>query len=249
MKLTWKKAERVEAKISQCVHYAGFRYGHKEYNPYETYIRRLHEKEDISAIRAEFINFLLHYRPRCFGEALGINLSRKYPLWLYPWANKKKFWKINYASGWFKDPNKIPDIITHFSDSGIPMPMILKEYGWLHSAYQSIISNGYNPEVWGYPKARLFFKENGEAAYLMLDGNHRLSVLSTLGFSSLLLDHYPSDAVRNIDIDSWQGVRNGFFTKEDAVNIFEAYFSGNKKYYTTTTCPPILGSLQGDNER
>src|SRR5687768_15941388 len=79
-------AEKIEVEISRGVHFAGFRYGHNEYNPYETYIIDLHNKVDEEVRRKKFIGFLQYDRPTNFGEALGITLSKSYPLWQYPWV-------------------------------------------------------------------------------------------------------------------------------------------------------------------
>jgi hypothetical protein len=241
VKICRKKTAKIEVKVSQCVHYCCFRYGHNEYNPYETYIRRLHNDEGETVIRAEFIYFLLHYRPRCFGEALGINLSKQYPLWIYPWEKKQEYLAINPTAGWLENPKKIPDIITHFSELGIPMFMIQKEYDWLHGAYKAILENGYKPDLFGYPKGRLLIKENGDYSCLMLDGNHRLSVLSALGYSSLIVEYYPKDSIRISEVDCWQGVKNRFYSQSDAISLFLAYFNGNNNYHTTEISPSILG--------
>jgi len=72
----------IEIPIRNCVHFCGFRYGHGDYNPYESYATRLHYGENLDAIRDQFIDFLQYYRPRDMGQALGISLSRNYPLWL-----------------------------------------------------------------------------------------------------------------------------------------------------------------------
>lgn len=235
-----EKIERIEVPISQCVHYCGFRYGHGEYHPYETYIHRLHKKELKELVRDQLIDFLLHYRPRHFGQALGLTLSREYPLWLFPWAARRSFWWIKKNSGWFNRPEDIPDIITHFSDAGIPFALLEQEFRWLESSYESICHQGYRPDLYGYPKGKLFFDRNNNLSCLLLDGNHRVSALSALGYSSLEIDVSLKDSVSICDIDRWAGVKNGFFLKEDSIKIFNAYFLGNKKYYNLESLPKII---------
>lgn len=234
------KKERVEVSISQCVHYCGFRYGHGEYHPYETYVARLHRGDPLDDIRREFIDFLLHYRPRHLGEALGITLSRRYPLWTYPWAGLLAFLRARPAAGWYRDASRIPDVLTHFSDAGIPRTHIQREYGWLHGAYEANAREGYRPEKYGYPLARMLQGANGQAAYLVMDGNHRISALSASGCCSVVIEHAPGRIVALRDCKKWRGVRNGFYTEEDAARVFNAYFSGNRRFRTQETGVPAI---------
>jgi len=229
------KFKFVEMAVKQCVHYCGFRYGHGEYHPYETYVKRLHQRVPLNQIRDEFEQFLKFYRPRDLGQALGVGLSRQYPLWLYPWSSSLKYWRTTRTSGWYASPDKIPDIITHFSEGGVPRRMIENEYEWLHGAYESISLEGYQPEKYGYPYAQLLFGYNGNIACLMLDGNHRISVLSALGYKSVVVKYRQDKSVSIQDIDRWTGVKNGVYTKDDAESVFDAYFSGNLNYFKSNS--------------
>lgn len=230
----------VEITIKQCVHYCGFRYGHGEYHPYETYVKRLHRRDPLYQVRGEFERFLRFYRPRDLGQALGLGLSRQYPLWLYPWCSRWKYWRTRERAGWYASPDKIPDIITHFSEAGVPGWMIEKEYEWLHGAYESIASEGYKPEKYGYPHARVLSGYGGETAYLMLDGNHRISVLSALGYESVVVKYQQEKSVNIQNIDEWTGIKNGVYVKDDAANVFYIYFSGNPDYYKSSSPAAII---------
>lgn len=234
------KSRFMEVEIKQCVHYCGFRYGHGEYHPYETYVARLHRQEPLQQIREEFKQFLKFYRPHDMGQALGVNVSRKYPLWLYPWSSRLKYWRTKEMAAWCASPDQVPDIITHFSAAGVPGRNIEMEYGWLHGAYEAISVEGYKPEKYGYPHAQLLLGDDNKIACLMLDGNHRVSTLSALGYESLVVRFHNSISIRIQDIDKWMGVKNRFYTKDDAVSIFNAYFSGNPDYYKSSTPAPIV---------
>lgn len=226
--------------IKQCVHYCGFRYGNGEYHPYESYVTRLHRKEPLKKIRGEFEQFLKYYRPRDMGEVLGVELSRPYPLWLFPWSSRWKYWRTKESAGWSASAGQIPDIITHFSMAGVPRRMIDHEYGWLHGAYESISAEGYNPEKYGYPHGQLLLGHDGRIACLMLDGNHRVSALSALGYESLVVKYRQSKSVSIQHIDEWTGVKNGFYTKDDAVILFNGYFSGNPDYCKSSVPASII---------
>lgn len=226
--------------IKQCVHYCGFRYGHGEYHPYETYITRLHNEEPLENIRDEFKQFLKFYRPHDFGQLLGVDLSRQYPLWLYPWSSRLRYWRTRETSGWYASPDRIPDIITRFSDAGVPVRNVEKEYGWLHGAHESISAEGYRPEKYGYPHAQLLHGYDGKIACLMLDGNHRISTLSALGHESLVVKFHKNKSIHVENVDEWTGVKKRFYTKDDALSIFNVYFSGNPDYFKSTTPASIV---------
>lgn len=229
--ITINPAPLVELKISECVHFCAFLYGHGRYNPYETYILGLHHGREIDDLYSEFLDFLVGYRPGTLGAALGLNLNRDYPLWLFPWSRPWKFWNIDTRKGWYDDPFDIPDIITHFSESGIPSRMIEKEIGWLTGAYHSIVAQGYHPERFGYPTGNLLDGGARGRACIIRDGNHRISSLSALGFESVQIRCPGWNRVSLDELDNWSGVKNRFFTKDDAERIFMVYLDGNQHYH------------------
>jgi hypothetical protein len=232
----------IEVPIENCVHFCGFRYGHGDYNPYESYATGLHSGESLDNLRHQFIDFLQHYRPRNMGQALGISLSKHYPLWLYPW---KRFPKAKFAlsNGWLEDPSQPPDILTHFSDRGILRWRIEEELRWMEHAYVSIKKEGYNPRLHrSYVTVRELRRKDRRGVFLLLDGNHRVSAMSALSFRSVLCKRLCFDIVHEERIESWFGVRKGYYTREDALSIFGAYFTGNHNYRTDSIPAPILGN-------
>lgn len=232
---------KAEVAISECVHYCAFRYGHDEYHPYQTYIRRLHRGDPIEAIRREFIDFLLHFRPRHMGAALGVDLSRAYPLWAYPWSRPWTLLRTRRGAGWHPRARDVPDVITHFSDAGISTARIEMEYGWLHGAYDALTREGYRPDRYGCPRVQVLEGEQGRRAYLVLDGNHRISTLVALGHRSLEVEHDPRESLRIRDLDRWWGVRLRKYSREDARRVFGAYFAGNQRVRTPgATVPGIV---------
>lgn len=224
-----RSPSRTTVDINHCVHYCAFRYGHDEFHPYETYVRRLHDGDPPDELRAQFVDFLRNYRPKDLGEALGVSLERRYPMWLYPWSKPWHFLNPRNKSGWLKDPSTVPDIITHFSPNGISGSLIEKEFSWLQNAYHSISIQGYLPEQYGYPRGKLLISELGTRC-LLLDGNHRVSVLSALGIANVSIQYFPSDNVYLGKLSMWPGVKLGIFSANDAERVFYAYFTGNTKF-------------------
>ena len=228
----------IEVPINTCVHYCGFRYGLNNYNPYQTYIVERHQGVALEKCRETFISFLKYYRPENMGQALGINLTAYVPLWIYPWNRcaKKTFLK---KTAWLKDPKDCPDIMTHFSSQGILKSRIEEEFTWLERAYRSIKEEGYKPKKYrNYIELLRFVRLDKGVSYLVLDGNHRLGALYSLGENKVMA--IVRQTIYEKDCNKWYGVRKNFISKADALNIFNAYFSNNKNYKTTEVAAEII---------
>ncbi len=209
--------------IKSCIHYCGFKYGGEHYHPYETTIERFHrEPENAMAIKRQFIDFLKYYRPRSFNDAFDITLSKNYPLWTYPWHQHADH---SQGNNWVSDPDDIVDIITHFCEKGIPSYKIDREFYWMTRALKQM-AMGYQPEQYSFIEALKFKRKDRTAAFLLLDGNHRVSALHALGETQVELLTRPAATVRENDVHKWPGVRNKAFTTGDALAIFNNYFDG-----------------------
>ena len=136
--------------------------------------------------RRRFIDFLRHYRPRHFADALGISLSRPLPLWVYPWDGAPP--GDLHTHGWRDTPDDCPDILTHFSPLGIPSVRIDEEFMWLERSIRSISEHGYRATEFGPAHALELRRHDHTSAYLLLDGNHRAGALVALGSLDSLED-------------------------------------------------------------
>jgi ubiquinone/menaquinone biosynthesis C-methylase UbiE len=61
-----------------------------------------------------------------------------------------------------------------------------------------------------------------------------------LGEKEVLISEPPENVVAEVDIEKWPGVRSGFYGREDALRIFDAYFLGNRLPRTTEQPAKIL---------
>jgi hypothetical protein len=211
-----------------CVHYCGFRYGEARFNPYQNYIEGLARGEEPKLVRNQFVEFLRYYRPEHFGEALGVKLSRKYPLWLFPWSRRSG------SGGWCTTPDECPDVLTHFSHGAISRKRIEMEFRWLENAFNSIKVHGFCPERFkSIILTRKLVRTDGDSIYLVLDGNHRVSALIALGIIEVPVRFLRIATVHESDVESWPFVRNGTYSKDDALAVFRVYFDGNSSGRTT----------------
>jgi hypothetical protein len=208
--------------VRDCVHYCGFRYGRDEFNPYEQYVRGLLSGAPRAALREDLRDFLVHFRPKNLGEALSVPLEHAPPLWQLPWRRLGAL----TPRGWRATAAEIPDVLTHFSDQGVPEQRILEEYGLLEGAWDAIRRDGYQPRQHSFIRV---FELQGEirSAYLVADGNHRLSCLGAMGQTEVDVILAPARTARRRRSASWPAVRGGQIGEADALRIFDAYFRGN----------------------
>jgi hypothetical protein len=225
----------VTVAIADCVHFCGCRFGRDERNPYEKYVLDLSRGVDVWKARQHFVDFLRHYRPRHFGQALGCDLSRQYPLWSYPWRRGLP------QPAWRERADDCPDILTHFSEEGILSYRIDEEFVWLERALAQMRREGYRPDRYGYVVGIELRPAAGDSTFLLRDGNHRVAALSALGHGHVRMRRALRCAiVRETDIEWWPQVRSGLYTVEDARKVFGAYTHGNRRLRTTDESTRVI---------
>jgi hypothetical protein len=227
-----------KVKVADCVHHCGFRYGRGEAHPYESFAAGMAAGVPLSFLRARFLDFVRHYRPRDLGEALGTVLDVPLPLWQLPWA---RFFRSRGRTGWVARAADVPDIITHYSAAGVPWDLIEKEYFWLERAFEVISTQGYRPREHG-PIRALELVDADRSAFIIRDGNHRLSALSALGAEQALVWCWRWHRVHWSDSGDWPLVRRGACTAADARRVFRAYFDGNQRVFRSQSPAAIVGA-------
>ena len=205
-------------RIDSCVHLRGFRYGGFGNNIYEDYISGLASYADVNYLKEQFIDRIAGCRNRHFAEALGIQLEKKYPAWVFPWDFQSAF--CSYKKFWTPEGN--PDIVCHYSPSGMLASHLNREFFWLHRAKNSIIS-GYQPETFGYVRV-IQLTMKGIFRYIVVDGNHRIASLHALGHQNVEVEIITPRLGSLSCARLWPGVVLGLYSLRDAQSIFKRYF-------------------------
>lgn len=214
------RTELLRVPVHLCRHYCGFRYGSDSFNPYENYIVGLHQGIPTAELRRRFEDFICWYRPRNFAETFGITINPAIPLWSYPWSGP-----VPPNHGWHLGLDAIPDILTHFCAAGVKRSRIEEEYSWLHRAYESIKQHDYQPQAHSYLKVREM-TDGQSRAYLVEDGNHRLSALVALGVRDVLVQQLPIDTVALAQLPTWPQVQSGYYLPAEAEQLLRVYLRG-----------------------
>lgn len=227
--------------IADCVHYCAFQYGRGAFNPYENYIVGLERGTPIDVLRGRFVDFIRCYRPHDLGEALGVTTLVPVPLWLLPWKSWRKLWR---PGAWCRTPQEVPDILTHFCEQGVLQTRIDEEFCWLERAWTTIRTRGYCPDQYGYIEV-LELHRSGTSAYLVLDGNHRLSALAALGVVEVAVRQARWNRIDRHLARFWPLVLSGHIACEDALKLFDAYFSGQSQPMRAAVPAAILKDTAG----
>lgn len=105
----------------------------------------------------------------------------------------------------------------------------LLEYQRLTSVFNSIKDSGYLPEQHGFIHGQFLVSDNNWV-WINIGGKHRFASLAALNFTNIpvaLNSRSSALFIRRIDVDYWPNVKNGLFSRTDALNIFDRLMSGN----------------------
>lgn len=210
--------------INNLRHYAGYRYGNTQLNPYQTFADMLLRGESVLTSTGAFVNHLITFRPTCFGSLFGDRRLDGKPLWLYPWSGPGgRDESSGLPSGWLESPEDVPDVMTHFSPAGIPREMIESESQWSSNTVTSIRLHGYQPKAFS-PIQAVRIARNRDEFYIVVDGNHRLSALA-----ALQVTHARVQVVKSFDVSrpkTLPGVRSGAYSPGEVDVLFYHYLIG-----------------------
>lgn len=104
----------------------------------------------------------------------------------------------------------------------------VQEYTRLVSVYNSIKEHGYRPEKYGYMHGQ-FLVSADDWVWVNIGGKHRFASLAALQFENIpvaLKSRSSALFIRRCDVDYWPNVKNGLFSRNDALSIFDRILNG-----------------------
>lgn len=104
----------------------------------------------------------------------------------------------------------------------------VQEYTRLVSVYNSIKEHGYLPERYGYMHGQ-FLVSDDDWVWVNIGGKHRFASLAALQFENIpvaLKSRSSALFIRRCDVDYWPNVKNGLFSRNDALSIFDRILNG-----------------------
>lgn len=150
----------------------------------------------------------------------------------FPWENINPIEKVRQRANEVENDNK-----EHNSDlkffGGDPFygPVSIAkgelEYNRLVNVYKSILKNDFKIDLNGSNNIfAIALEKNNEYRYLISSGQHRVAALSVLEYKNITLLMYKNIIVRRSEVEFWPGVKNGYFSKSEALKVFDRIFSG-----------------------
>ena len=89
------------------------------------------------------------------------------------------------------------------------------------------LRKGYRPVWYGsLPKVTLLVRSDGEIRAVRENGQHRLAILRQLGYDevTVCISQDGLGIIHEADVEQWYYVKHGHCTKEQALEIFNAFF-------------------------
>jgi hypothetical protein len=98
------------------------------------------------------------------------------------------------------------------------------------------LKRGYFPLLYrSFPRVALLVRRDGERRALIVDGHHRLAILSYLGVREVTVE--VTQVVEESQVEQWYYVQQGHCQPEAALEIFTAFFELNGRERLTYLTP------------
>ncbi len=99
----------------------------------------------------------------------------------------------------------------------------------LTGLYDSIQRSGFRPEASAarFPSATCFVRGHDDFRVSIGSGKHRVTVMLALGWQNIPVEFGPPKLpviTRREEVDTWPNVRAGYFTREEALLVFDEMF-------------------------
>ncbi len=158
------------------------------------------------------------FKPKNTNAALGITEQcNGLPLFQYPWGG----FRLSYQG----NKDQLSSRFCGPSNDGL----VRDEFNTTIALYNDIKKNGYklirNKSIIG---GTFLVKENGEKRFVVLQGNHRMSVLSALGYKNLFVYTMKGyqEYIRESSLNDWIMLNKVSCPNAISRKVFNAFFDG-----------------------
>lgn len=97
-----------------------------------------------------------------------------------------------------------------------------------------IANEGYHPEKYGYITGELLLDSDGNKRFIVWNGHRRALSLAHSGYKKIKVEVSGGDrwngemrnhSIRLTNVSRWKNVKNGLYTRDEAITFFKKYFS------------------------
>jgi hypothetical protein len=166
-------------------------------------------------------SFLKNFSPNSICELLDDNLNcDNLPLFNYPWGTFRK-------NEYFSTKNPLNSRFCGPSENSF----IKEEFHRTISLYKEIKKSGYKPWKYGntFIGGTFLINREGETRFIVLQGNHRLAILSHLNYNKIAVRNVPGYIAKIFEknLDQWSLVKKCKCSSEMAHKVFSLFFKEN----------------------
>lgn len=169
------------------------------------------------SLRTPVFNFHKNFCPATTGEALGLRLENDLPLFVYPWGV--------FGTGAMSTEKKV--LVSRFCGPSTS-EFIHQEEERIVSLKDLLVRDGYAPSRYpnSYIQGVWLVSKSHDRRFVVLQGNHRMAILSYLGYSKVEVrsDMFNVRKVCEVDAKTWPLVKAGIISEDEAIKIFRAFF-------------------------
>jgi hypothetical protein len=147
-------------------------------------------------------------------------INTNLPTFIYPWGS------FNGGLSFSKKNQELSRFCGPSSDE-----FIEEEYKRIIALYEILKVSGYTPRKYphSYVGGTILIRENGETKFIVMQGNHRVAILSHLGYRNINVRLIPSSLkyVYEKNVYEWIMVKKNLCNEKDAIKIFNLFFEEN----------------------
>ncbi len=160
--------------------------------------------------------YLKNFCPQSISDLVGITDEEPLPLFMYPWGS------------FSKDNNLIKSPLNSRFCGPSTDFFIKEEYKRIIALYENIRNSGYTPMIYPHSFIGGTWLESsaGEKVFVVMQGNHRMAILSFLNHQSIEVRTIPGvkRIIKEKDLRNWNLVRKKRCKEENARKIFNYFF-------------------------
>ena len=218
--------------VNDCLTMTGFSYGAEGWHHLITLLHQINQNPKLKMKESILYEFHQKFIPQNNNDIFSFksDLTKiQFPLGIFPWGS------------YIIKPSKHSKIVTQNWDKsnycGPSSDSFLEErFKIIRNLYFSIKKKGYQPYLGYHPQTyhgliggTILEKENGEKKFIVHQGNHRLAVLSFLGYKEIktsFINGYHR-VIKQKQLDQWKYVLNGKISVDVANEIFNILYNSN----------------------
>lgn len=195
------------------------------------FVKTLEEYEACSEISWKKTTLYKYHKGFCPKSIIDLidngQRTSEIPIFSFPW-------------GTFRIGASNKDVLTSRFCGPSADELIKSEFNALVALYKNISRQGYRPWDFGYGfiGGTFLLSADGKRRFVVLQGNHRMAVLSALGYKKITVRTNPGylDYIRESDMSNWARVREGSCDIQTARSVFRLYFDKTGEHVRRILC-------------